>query len=275
MSRSQEKNQAKLKAIYGVDFPEALFWLHEFITRQSDDSIGLSDIQIYPCGPLALLLDFDDISKVEFTGNPLLYDRYYRDIPEFFTCLSGDSDGQHWGMLLEEPIAGFRGVAMYWSNDGAEMTVYQSLLDAIQQESEDCIASFEDEMSYTENEEDIQEYKERSDLCQRLINELNKFMIINSLSYYEGRPIGVETRSGLDIILPSNFDRDSNGEAIEMLKAGRDLWYWNGDTRSEEAFNLMRQAYTLLERHELIRILDTHYHCRNLPSVDLIKREVS
>lgn len=48
-----------------------------------------------------------------------------------------------------------------------------------------------------------------------------------------------------------------------MLKLGRELWYWEGRDRSAEAFNLMRQAYELLGRHELIRILEAHFHWRN------------
>jgi hypothetical protein len=34
MSRSKQKHQAKLKEIYGVNFPDSLFWLHEFIVEQ-------------------------------------------------------------------------------------------------------------------------------------------------------------------------------------------------------------------------------------------------
>jgi hypothetical protein len=54
MSRSKEKNQAKLKQIYGVNFPGSLFWLHEFIVEQRDceDPIDLEDIGMYPCGVL-------------------------------------------------------------------------------------------------------------------------------------------------------------------------------------------------------------------------------
>jgi hypothetical protein len=56
-----------------------------------------------------------------------------------------------------------------------------------------------------------------------------------------------------------------------MLKLGRELWYWNGADRSTEAYELMRKAYELLERPELIRILDVHYHDRDRPGVDLIQ----
>jgi hypothetical protein len=62
-----------------------------------------------------------------------------------------------------------------------------------------------------------------------------------------------------------NFGSDRK-EAIEMLKLGRELWYWDGKYRSTEAYELMRKAYELLERPELIRILDAHYHDLDRPS---------
>lgn len=85
MSRSKAHNQAKLKEIYGVNFPDSLFWLHEFIVEQRDceDSIDLSDVGLYPSGVLSLLLN-NNLDLIEFTGDPVLYDRYYRDVPEFF-----------------------------------------------------------------------------------------------------------------------------------------------------------------------------------------------
>jgi hypothetical protein len=88
MNRSQEQNRAKLKEIYGVNFPDALFWLHEFIVEQRDceDPIDLADVGLYPCGVLGLLLN-NDLDLIEFTGDPLLHHRYYRDVPEFFTYL--------------------------------------------------------------------------------------------------------------------------------------------------------------------------------------------
>lgn len=57
-----------------------------------------------------------------------------------------------------------------------------------------------------------------------------------------------------------------------MLKLGRELWYWNGADRSTEAYKLMREAYKLLERPELIRILEAHFRDRDRASVDLIQR---
>ncbi len=86
----------------------------------------------------------------------------------------------------------------------------------------------------------------------------------------KGRPIGLETSTGLDLILNEKFGCDRT-DAIEMLKLGRELWYWNGKDRSAEAYELMRKAYELLERPELIRILDAHFRDRDRSGVDLIQ----
>jgi hypothetical protein len=262
-SWSKAKNQQQLKSIYGVDFPDTLFWLHEFIVRDPDDPIDLTDIDLYPSGPLALLIKFDDLSQAKFNSDPLLDCRYARDIPEFFTCIEGDYDGLHWGMLLDEPLVGFRGAAMYLSEDRSEMTVYQSLFDAILSECEDCIDSYEYQITLCDSEEEIEVCAERKYLSQRLKNELEIFLATKLLSRYESRPVGWKTTTGIDIILPDRFDRVRDKDAIEMLKLGRELWYWEGRDRSTEAFNLMRQAYELLGRYELIRILEVHFHWRN------------
>jgi hypothetical protein len=283
MSQSKDKYQAKLKNIYGVTFPDSLFWLHEFILQQQncDDPIDLDDLSLYPSGPLALLLDFDDLERIKFSNNPLLHYRYYRDVPEFFTYLSGDCDGQHWGMLLDEPMDGFRGVAMYWSNDGAEMTVYDSLFDALIIECEESIESYTEYLLYEDTEADISYYRDKIELYQKAKDRLEKFLETNQLDRNEGRSIDLESDStGLDLVLKDSFDR-SYGEAIEMLRTGRELWYWNGADRfstgdaprTTEAFDLMSRAYKLLGRDELIRILEVHFHHRNLPSVDVIQRK--
>jgi Uncharacterised conserved protein (DUF2228) len=275
MSRSKDKYQAKLKEIYGVTFPDSLFWLHDFIVEQRDcdDPIDLNDIGLYPCGVLNLLLN-NNLDRVEFTDDPLLHYRYYRDVPEFFTYLDGDCDGQHWGMLLDEPIEGFRGVAMYWSNDGAEMTVYNGVFDALLGEYEESIDRLTEYLFDEDIEDDdasnIVFNQQQLELYRKIKIRVEEFLAKNQLSRTEGRPIGLETNTGLDLVLNKNFGRDRK-DAIEMLKLGRELWYWEGKDRSTEAYELMWQAYELLDRPELIRILDVHYRGRSLPSVDLIR----
>jgi Uncharacterised conserved protein (DUF2228) len=250
MSRSKQKHQAKLTEIYGVYFPDSLFWLHDFIVEQRDcdDPIDLEDIGLYPCGVLSLLLNFDDLDRVEFTGDPLLHYRYYRDVPEFFTYLNGDCDGQHWGMLLDKPVDGFQGVAMYWSNDGAEMTVYDGIFDALLGECEDSIDCHEDYLRY---EEEMTDYsKQQIELCNKLKNRVENFLAINQLPRYEFRLLGLETSCGLDVISNEN-SANHQRKAIEIFKSGKNLWYSDGENRSDEAFELIKRADELLTEYGL------------------------
>jgi hypothetical protein len=165
---------------------------------------------------------------------------------------------------------------MYWSNDGAEMTVYDGLFDALIEDCEKLIDDYTEYLLYDEedgldDEESNTYYTDQIELCKKVINRIEVFLAKNQLSLNEGRPIGSKTDTGLDIINQKSSDC-ARSEAIEMLKLGRELWYWKGRERSTEAYNLMRKAYELLDRPELIRILDVHYCDRDRPSVDLIQR---
>lgn len=105
MNWSKAQNQQKLQSIYGMEFPNALFSLHEFLVEceEKSDSVELSALRLHPSGVLKLLLSFDNLSEAKFTHDSLLHWRFYRDVPEFFTYLHGKCDGQHWGMLLDNP----------------------------------------------------------------------------------------------------------------------------------------------------------------------------
>jgi Uncharacterised conserved protein (DUF2228) len=276
MSRSKEKHQAKLKEIYGVNFPDALFWLHEFIVEQlnHDDPIDLNDLGLYPCGVLNLLLNHD-LDRVEFTADPVLHYRYYRDVPEFFTYLDGDCDGQHWGMLLDKPADGFRGVASYWSNDGAEMSVYDGVFDALLVQCEESIDRLTeyllDEDTEDDGAENIAYNQKQLELYQKLKNRIEAFLEINRLPRHEFRSLGLETSSGLDVISNKNSGYQRR-EAIEMLKLGKNLWYSDGEDRSDEAFDLMKRADELLTENGLITACNSLFNDLIVECDHLIER---
>jgi hypothetical protein len=270
MSWSKEKNQKFLRQLYGVDFPDSLFWLHEFLVSNQYSS-NLRDLELHPTGVLQLLLEFPDLSQVKLTNDAILHWRFYRDVPEFFTCLHGHCDGEHWGLLLDEPSQGFRGVASYYNNDGDDISIYKSLFDAVlcicDREIEGCQEYAEE----TEDEEEIAEYCDRINVTRQLRLDLESFIEANSIILDEGRGSGIKSDTGLDLILPKGFDREKHGSAIASLIEGRSLWYWYGETESDRAYSLLKNGYELLERNELIRILELHYHNRDLDSVDLIE----
>jgi len=65
----------KIETIYGVEFPDSLFWLHEFLVESKKDSdrVELSALRLHPSGVLKLLLSFDNLFAAKFTHDALLY----------------------------------------------------------------------------------------------------------------------------------------------------------------------------------------------------------
>jgi hypothetical protein len=278
MNGSKEQNQQQLKELYDVEFPDALFGLHEFMishTESDDQSMALSVIGLYPTGPLELLLEFDDLSDAKFIDNVVIHYRYYRDVPEFFTCLTGECDGEHWGMLLDEPTQGFRGVASYYNNDGDEIVVYGSLFDAIFSRCDERISSCQEWISESDDSEEIADYQRQIEDILQFRFKLEKFLAKSSFLVDEDRPEGLSSDTGLSVIRPKDFNPDTHGEAIAALAKGRSLWYWYGEEHSSRAYELLRGAYLTLERYELIRILDIHYQNRSNGWVDLLENHLA
>ncbi|MBD2001867.1 MULTISPECIES: ADP-ribosylation family protein [Cyanophyceae] len=278
MSWSKEQYQQKLKELYDVEFPDALFGVHEFMisrTQSDDKSMALSVIGLYPAGPLELILEFDDLLDAKFIAHVLLHYRYYRDVPEFFTCLTGECDGEHWGMLLDEPTRGFRGVASYYNNDGDEIVVYKSLFDAILSRCDERTSSCQEWISESDDSEEIADYQRQIEDILQFRFEFEKFLAKSSLLVDEDRPEGLFSDTGLSVIKPENFNPDTQGEAIAALAKGRSLWYWYGEEHSSRAYKLLRGAYLTLERYELIRLLDIHYQNRSNGWVDLLENHLA
>lgn len=266
---SKEQNKQKLQALYGVEFPDELFWLHKFLVecKEKSNRPKLSALGLHPSGVLKILLSFNDVLEAKFTHDGLLHWRFYREVPEFFTCLYGECDGQHWGLLLDEPKQGFRGVASYYNNDGDTMQVYSSVLDALIFRCKEQIEAIEELIDESEDDEEIAVYQQDITDIDKFRAQLSGFIVSNSIVINESRPLGLYSDTGLEIITPINFNQNKHGEAIAALTEGRSLWYWGGAEKSEKAYKLMRKAYELLEREELGRILDIHYCDRTCKSI--------
>ncbi len=172
-------------------------------------------------------------------------------------------------MLLDDPAQGFRGIASYYNNDSDTMQVYSSLLDALIFRCKEQIEACEEFIAEGEDNEEISELEQNLDDIDRFRSQLESFISSNLIVIDEGRLLGLGSDTGLKIVPPIKFNQNKHGEAITALTEGRSLWYWGEAKNSEKAYKLMRKAYELLERDELVRILDIHYRDRNLRSVDL------
>src|SRR5262245_50456584 len=96
------KEKEALHELYGLVFPDGLFHLHNFFSampKAEREALGMS-----PSGLLEVVaLSARKRAALRPTHPLLLHYRFYRDPPEFFSCLHGQSDGEHWGILLDEP----------------------------------------------------------------------------------------------------------------------------------------------------------------------------
>ncbi len=324
--QSAGKAREILTSLYGLEFPDSLFLLHEFLTglggeewQASSSALGMSQI-----GPLQILsLPEAELHRIRTTLPLTLHGRYYHDVPEFFSCLWGDQDFLHWGLLLDEPATGFRGAASYYGNDLEPMRVYSSLFAAILDRAKDRTSSFE-----PSDAEERAEHHRRQDQLHRFSEKIHRFIQDRQICLDESRGQGLSSDTGLGLIAEKGegwfsnlldwfskwprsdwsvfaptghsrivhlgemkkaeeiktlvreaMDESEKGRALPALSLGRSLWFWNerrGMQNSSPyfgalAYDLLRRAYTLLDRPALVQILEAHHAHRNSDMVDLLK----
>jgi hypothetical protein len=291
-----------LHDLYGVEFPDALWQLHVFFKSlpKSKHVAYFDALAMSPTGPLQLLdLPLARLKRWKPRPSALLHWRFYRDPPEFFSCLHGDTDGLHWGLLLDTPDAGFRGAASYYNNDGDEIAVYRSLFDAVLYRLESSIQDF---YEMCEDDPDGEgEYRSQIVLLKDLKQRFREYVRANKISLSDHRPAGVKTGTGLDVIVPgARYEKRwdlmdaktsrakpaatraslvkpalahaDKGDAYPALSLGRSLWYWGAKSDGKAALQLLTRAYQLLDRPMLLRVLDVHHAHRDLPNVDLLTK---
>jgi hypothetical protein len=281
MSRFKGIYQAQLQSIYGledVEFPDSLFWFCEFLlglstAEREDFWSALCNVE--PVGPLYFLLqlaqgnslhqiltDYQAAHYIDITtdwSTWWLDNHYYDDPPEFLTCLRGEIAGEHWGLLLDDPALGFRGVGMFYNGDGSGIGVHESILAAISDRFEEVIENYEGD----EDNEDG--FLVAAQLWQP---RFDRFIIDNELNLDDGRPVGIESDTGLSIVPSDRISASENDRAVALLKEGRSLWFWDEDTQEKnrarllQARELMKTAYEILDRPKLVEILDEVYESK-------------
>jgi hypothetical protein len=277
-SQLKDRYHRQLQSIYGlegVEFPDSLFWFCEFAiglsaTEREDFWSALCNVE--PVGPIYFLLqlaegnsleqilaDYKAAHYIDITTDWSIWwldGQYYDDPPEFLTCLRGEIAGEHWGLLLDDPALGFRGVGMFYNGDGSGIIVHESILAAISDRYEEVIENYED------NEDG---FLAAAQLWQP---RFDRFIIDNELNLDDGRPVGIESDTGLSIIPSDRIGAAENDRAVALLKEGRSLWFWDEDTQEKnrtrllQARELMKTAYEILDRPKLIAILDEVYESK-------------
>ena len=163
MSPHLQKRRDQLRALYGFDFPEDLFRFWEFVNRLGplEPLQALFDtLHLQLTGPFEVLAGRFDGRKSRHSI--LLHWRYYNDPPEFFTVLTGDIDGLHYGYWLDDPRAGKGSVASYFANDSFDVTPDgDSLFEAVRLDLEERARDLADYRE--ENPEEGKEFNDALD----------------------------------------------------------------------------------------------------------------
>jgi hypothetical protein len=275
--------------LYGVTFPPSLEQFHRFWTRQTDDRFGEA-LGVSLTGPLDLLDRYSSIDEIEVTPTILVHWRFFSDPPELFTCLHGDADGLHFGLLLDDPGRGFRGAAGYYSNDGDVIAEYKGLFHLLASRIDDRIAGAEEMIE--DDPECAEDYEADIVSLRRLDAGLKEFLVDEGIRLDEGRGRTIPTDTGLGVVppggvrewaermpagldtsgtVPDLLDRCRRGDPLPALAAGRSRWYWGGREATDEAHQVMAAAYAELGHRFLGQVLDAHREYRDLPSVDCVR----
>lgn len=270
--------QAQLQSLYGlegVDFPDSIFWFVEFLLGLSigdREDFWSSLCNVEPVGPLYYLLelaqgvsldrliaDYSEQHSGNITWDSWWIDnQFYDDPPEFLTCLQGEVAGEHWGLLLDDPILGFRGVGMFYNADGSGISVSESILAAIVDRFEEIIDDDNDNRFLDGFIEGAQIWLPRFD----------RFIAENGINLDDSRPVGIESDTGLSIIPSDRLNNEQNDRAVKLLIEGRSLWFWSEDTFEKNqaklatAYRLMKTAYELMDRSKMVEILDVVYESK-------------
>jgi hypothetical protein len=165
MTTPLRHRRARLRELYGFDFPDDFFRFWEFACRLKplEPLNALAEaLHVALVGPFEVLAGRFDGRTPRYSLR--LHWRYYDDPPEFFTVLAGGTDGLHWGYFLDDPAAGQGCVAHYYARDAYELsadgdTLFEAVRLHLEYHHRDC----EDYLS--EDEENAAGY--RADL-QRL-----------------------------------------------------------------------------------------------------------
>jgi hypothetical protein len=233
-----------LADIYGFAFPDSFFAFQEFCNSLPSNMLN-EVLGINLEGPFLILNSEETASQ-----RPLLWQsRYYNDPPEFFTLLSGDSDGLHWGYYIDDPLHPTFPVASYYSNDAFEISIvgedlFDTLRRAIEEHHQGCVDTIEFDLDEAEY------YEAKLEQLALLRRTLQQYHTADRteigetyLAQYRAgqwREVVAPTRDYMGIVIPPELYRPLGGNDKFQI--------WNYRPTGEEVQNMEQQALALLEQ---------------------------
>jgi hypothetical protein len=300
MSPHLQKRRDQLRSLYGFDFPEDLFHFWDFVNR------------LRPLEPLQALFDSLHLQLTgpfevlygRFDGHTprhpiLLHWRYYNDPHEFFTVLTGDVDGLHYGYWLDDPRAGKGSVASYFAEDAFEVTPSgDSLFEAVRLELEERARDLEEDhelKSVDTLREKLRRFAtdDRPETGEEYVEKY-----LGQAARARKKRTVAATQDGMGIVVHPELYRalsvkdkalwkrlwrdDDPIELLEearqaivdgfpgtALKVGKELWA----VGSDRAVELLDAAYSALGRDVLVEVLRAHQAGRDRPWLDVMQAD--
>lgn len=308
-----DRRRRQLREMYGFDFPEDFFtfWAFARKLRPLEPLLALDSLGIQLVGPFEVLGGRFDQRTSRYSQ--LLHWRYYGDPPEFFTVLTGDTDGLHWGYFLDDPADPDGCIASYYARDAYELsadgnTLFEATRLHLEMLARDC------DDYRQEDSEHAGEYEQQMVDLGRIRKVLMEFATGDrpetGSAYEETYPpearrdqrVVAATREGMGVVAPGDTYRPlswkdqtlwknlrqeamlakalaearaalKDGYPATALKLGKDLWALGGKKRMNHAYELLDAAYEGLRRPFLRKVLAVHRENRDLPSVDILENE--
>lgn len=296
----KDEIKSKLKDAYGFDFPENFWRFWDFYNNLKDEHKDLFSelLGIGLAGPFDFLRGYFEGKTIKLPY--FLHYRYYMDPPEFFTVLTGDSDGLHWGYWIDDLKTSKFSIARYYNNDAYKiLECGTTLLEAVRLYLEQRYDSF---LEYSDEEEESYVSKTLAGfqiLRENIIQyETGESELIGKDYYHEydhksGRKVNAELTYGMGIVVQEELYKKMDnynyfnlnlkkaeklciraekfleeGFPGNALQIGKELWAY-GDRYKDLMYPILEKAYKALGREKLAEILMSHREYRDISSVDI------
>lgn len=310
----REPVQAFFQQTYHLTLPDHVFnfwafWLGLTPFERETMNWQLDNDPIQPAlgiSPGGIFRYFEQTGRASIPQEDLdhrLNSRFYRDPPEFFTALHGDTDGLHFGLWYDNPHEPSAFVASYYSRDGGGIAYAgQTLLEAIREQIEraqyhndttneqkewhskqqlgfmllrDAVMEYETADRPEQGITYIQTYRK----CEERIPTCNELGITVPPSYErpQERDIAAIYQAicaddpQVKIWINEALEACAQGQPALALALGHDLHWLSHDQpeRKEAAYLLLTRAYEVLGYQALSDIVTLHHQYRDLPNVDI------
>lgn len=254
-SEKMNERQQQISELYGIEFPADFYKVWDWYNSLNEDLVNVfhNTLGMNLTGAFDVLAgNFDN---VELRYPALLHWRFYMDPPEFFTVISGDTDGLHWGYWFDDPGKLEPVVASWYARDAFEIgQTGDNLFEAILIHTNEVIESVQENIEYDP------EYKQDYERDLQMLNELKNSLPV-PVPNKNRRAITQKTSEEMGIVAP-----DTSKEILNKFKEGKELWF----KEDEKSLEILEDVYTKLDRLPLAKVVRVLRENPHLPSVDIL-----